>query len=100
MSSIEHLRTFKEFENNQQYAINFRNAYNGIHGLIVFNNELEALRCAEQLSELETGDFLEFYDVANFIQEIDYNDIKDIENCKFYNNIKIVNNLSIDLYNI
>ena len=100
MDLFENLQTLKESENNQKYGIDFRNMHKGYHGLIIFDNEQEALTCAKQLHETQDGEFLEFYEYSDFIEEIDYRYIEDTENGKFYNDIKIVNDVSIDLYNV
>jgi hypothetical protein len=100
MNLFENLQTLKESEHDKKYAVDFRNMHNAIHGLIIFDNEQEALTCAKHLNETEDGEFLEFYDYVDFIEEINYRNIKDTEHGKFYDDIKIVNNICVDLYNI
>jgi len=100
MNLFENLQTLKESENNQKYGINFRNMHTAIHGIIIFDNVDEAIACAKQLDETKDGETLEYFDYSDFIEEIDYRDIENTENGEFYNDIRIVNNVSIDLYNI
>lgn len=100
MNLFENLQTLKESENTEKYGIDFRNMHNAIHGLIIFDNEQEALTCAKQLDETEDGEILEFYEYSDFIEEIDYRHIENTENGKYYDDIKIVNNITIDLYNV
>lgn len=90
--------------NYNEYGINYRNMRTAIHGLIVFDNEQKAINAYNQLKNLEncTNDIdyeiilEEVLSMSNYIiDEIDYRDISDD---LVYDNIKIINLNSVDLY--
>jgi hypothetical protein len=98
MNLFENLQTLKESEDNRLYGINFRNMRTAIHGIIVFTNKAEATACAKLLDETEDVETLEGFDYEDIIEEIDYRDIT--RNGKYYKDIRIVNDLFIDVYGI
>ena len=100
MDLFENLKTLNESDENQKYGVNFRNMHTAIHGIIVFNDVDEAIRCAKQLEETESGETLEYFDYSDFIEEINYRDIETTEDGTFYDDIKIVNDVFIDVYDI
>ena len=100
MNLFENLQKMNESNIKQQYGIDYRNMQSAMHSIIVFNDEEKALKCAEEMENTGNGLCIDEYGYVDWIEEIDYRDIENTENGKYYNDIKIVNNVSIDIYDI
>lgn len=105
MNLFENLqKMYESFGNYNEFAIDFRSMHTAIHGLIVFNNKRDALNAYDTLKKLEHCDNDTDYELIlqsvldsseYLINEINY---KDISKDLVYDNIKVINALSIDLY--
>ena len=92
-------------ENFIDFGINYRSMRTGIHGVIVFDTKQKALKAYNTLKHLENNEYNDEYeiilqdiilnDASYVLDEIDYRDITDD---LVYDNIKIINRNSIDLY--
>ena len=52
------------------------------------------------MAETESGECLTYIPQVNFLEEIDYHDFENTDKGKFYDDIKIVNITTVDVYDI
>lgn len=99
MNLFENLQTLKE-STEQLFGVDIRNMRTGIHALAIFDDEEDAIACEKSMSETESGECLTYIPQVNFLEEIDYRDFEDTDKGRFYDDIKIVNMNSVDVYDI
>ena len=100
MNLFENLQMMKESDATQLYGVDIRNMRNGIHALAIFDDEEDAIECEKTMNDTESGECLTYIPQVNFIEEIDYHDFEDTDNGRFYDDIKIVNTIAVDVYDI
>ena len=91
-----------EPEDDELYGIDVRNMHTALHSIIVFEDELPAIRCEKELAISNDAETLSDYigDIVGVIERIDYKDIERTSEGKMYNNIHIINDISIDIYGL
>lgn len=91
----------------QLYGVDVRDMHTGIHNIVVFDSEEKAIENEQLLNDLgNVTDEVEYELIMNTIMnncldtidEIDYHDIEDTDNGRFYNHVKLVNMMSIDVF--